>query len=633
MSRTIEERTARARAIAVAGGMEAALASGALAGFVDLTVSEALVLGLLRQGVRKYVGIFGHGSTEVGEVLRAYAAEGLVKVHNVRSEIEASHMAAALKRSYGETAAVFTSIGPGALQALSASLVGLSDGIGLYYLFGDETTEDEGYNMQQIPRPEQSLFLKIASTMGSAYSLHTGRALPAALRRGAQAVFDPAGARPFYLFLPMNVQGCLMPDFNIDELPRPPEFAKTAPANDAAYREAVRLIAESERVVVKTGNGAFGLAHSGPEGKLLPELLERADAAYVHGPQAVGILPGTHPRNMTVGGSKGSVSGNAAMAEADLVIAIGARAVCQWDSSGTAWKGAKAFISINTRPEDAGHYNRTIPLVGDATAVTAGLVAALRAAGVDKGRSATRWFIACAAKRREWDAFLASRRSMGALRDPKLGKEVLTQPAAIAQVAAFCAQKGALKYFDAGDVQANGFQLVEDDLHGDTFTETGASYMGFAVSALLASAIADRPRYPVAFTGDGSFMMNPQVLVDAVSLGLRGMIVLFDNRRMAAISGLQRVQYGADFRTDDLVEVDYAAMADSVAGLRGFRGGSSKASLLAALEAAHAFPGLGLVHVHVYSGDDEAGGLGAYGDWNVGPWCGAVQAEKHRLGQ
>jgi len=36
-------------------------------------------------------------------------------------------------------------------------------------------------------------------------------------------------------------------------------------------------------------------------------------------------------------------------------------------------------------------------------------------------------------------------------------------------------------------VQANGFQIVEDDRTGDTFTEAGASYMGFAASALLAS--------------------------------------------------------------------------------------------------------------------------------------------------
>ena len=61
--------------------------------------------------------------------------------------------------------------------------------------------------------------------------------------------------------------------------------------------------------------------------------------------------------------------------------------------------------------------------------------------------------------------------------------------------------------------------------------------MGFAASALLGAALAEKPRYGIAFCGDGSFMMNPQILVDAVEHHVRGMIVIFDNRRMAAITG------------------------------------------------------------------------------------------------
>ncbi|MGA8955167.1 MAG: thiamine pyrophosphate-binding protein, partial [Pseudolabrys sp.] len=55
----------RARAISKAGGLEPALAKG-LPKLVECTLSEALVLGLLRQGVRKYFAIFGHGSTDLG---------------------------------------------------------------------------------------------------------------------------------------------------------------------------------------------------------------------------------------------------------------------------------------------------------------------------------------------------------------------------------------------------------------------------------------------------------------------------------------------------------------------------------------------------------------------------------------
>jgi 3D-(3,5/4)-trihydroxycyclohexane-1,2-dione acylhydrolase (decyclizing) len=463
--------------------------------------------------------------------------------------------------------------------------------------------------------------------MGSAYTLHTGWALSAALKRGIEAAFSPVRPHPFYLLLPMNVQGQLMRDFNLAELPLVPNYSRAMPAEEEPYVEASRLIAASSRVLVKTGNGARGL-----DPRLLDEFLRRADATYVHGPSAVGILPGSHPRNMTVGGSKGSISGNAAMAAADLVVTIGARAVCQWDSSGTAWKSAKAVIAINTDFQDASHYNGSLPLVGDAGAVLERLVGALRAANVDKGAAPTPWFDECRAKRAEWDSFLAQRLSAPPILDPKLGMPLLTQPVAVATVAEFARKKGAAKYFDAGDVQANGFQIIEDDAVGDTFTDGGASYMGFAASDILASALAASPRYGIAFTGDGSFMMCPQVLLDAAAYGLHGMIVVFDNRRMAAISSLQQAQYGDEFRTDDDVDVDYPAMARAFAGVRGFEGGYSRAELTASLEAAYAHRGLSLVRVRVYSGPDERGGLGAYGDWNVGPWCERVQREKHDLG-
>src|SRR5436190_589999 len=122
-------RADRAASIAAAGSIETALADGTLPVRATVTLSEAVVLGLLRQGVRRYVGIFGHGSTDVAEVLRVYEAAGVLRTHAVRNEVEAAHIATALRWTTGEKAAVFTSIGPGALQALAGSLAAASDGV------------------------------------------------------------------------------------------------------------------------------------------------------------------------------------------------------------------------------------------------------------------------------------------------------------------------------------------------------------------------------------------------------------------------------------------------------------------------------------------------------------------------
>jgi 3D-(3,5/4)-trihydroxycyclohexane-1,2-dione acylhydrolase (decyclizing) len=149
--------------------------------------------------------------------------------------------------------------------------------------------------------------------------------------------------------------------------------------------------------------------------------------------------------------------------------------------------------------------------------------------------------------------------------------------------------------------------------------------MGFAANSLLASAAADEPRYMIAFSGDGSFIMNPQILVDAVVHGVRGMVVIFDNRRMGAISGLQNAQYGRDFGTNDRVAVDFVAMANAVAGVKGFFGGQTVPDLARALELAHGHQGLSIVHVPVYWGEEKMAGMGSYGRWNVGPWVSSVE--------
>jgi len=607
---------ARARAIHDAGSIEAALAKGALGKLVETTLAEALVLGLLKQGVRKYLAIFGHGSTELGEVLRVYEDEGVTRTFNCRNEVAMAHAATALRWQYGEIPAVVTSIGPGAMQAFAGSLAAASNGVGIYHIYGDETTFGEGYNMQQVPKQEQHLFGQMTAIMGRSYVLHTPQAVRDALRRGALTVNHPYRAGPFYLLLPLNTQPARL-TLNLAALPDRPKLATLAPASDDTIDEAAALIAKSKRPAIKAGGGTRG------HDAALRRLAEAAGAALVLSPGSTGVLPDLHPQNMHVGGSKGSISGNHAMANADLLLVIGSRAVCQADCSGIGYKKARAVININGDLADATHYNKTLALIGDISAVAERLAAKL--AAVKANADKRDWLAECAAKKNEWSAYKQARYAAAPINDEAWQRPALPQPAAIKIVADFAKEIGAAKFFDAGDVQANGFQIVEDDRSGDTFTETGASYMGFAASALLASALADQPRYGIAFCGDGSFMMNPQILIDGVEHGVRGTIVIFDNRRMAAISGLQVAQYQNEFRTNDRVAVDYVRLASAIDGVHAVHGGWTAGELARALRKAHEHKGLSVVHMPVYCGPHELGGLGAWGEWNVGNWCEDVQ--------
>jgi 3D-(3,5/4)-trihydroxycyclohexane-1,2-dione acylhydrolase (decyclizing) len=286
-------------------------------------------------------------------------------------------------------------------------------------------------------------------------------------------------------------------------------------------------------------------------------------------------------------------------------------------------------ININADPDDALHYNRTLALLGDVQLTLKELNR--RLPGGDASRKSA-WLSACAAKKAEWQAHKEHRWQTPSLPDDYWGEEVLTQPAAIKVATDWAKRNAVICFFDAGDVQANGFQIVEDERPGQTFTEAGASYMGFAVSSLLATAAVARPFYALALTGDGSFTMNPQILIDGVEYGARGCILLLDNGRMGAITGLQVAQYGTGFATWNNLKVDYLAWGRSVPGLLALEGGQSPASLEVALEQAFHHPGLSLIHLPVYFGPHELGGMGVFGRWNVGNWCEETQTLRHVIG-
>ena len=70
-------------------------------------------------------------------------------------------------------------------------------------------------------------------------------------------------------------------------------------------------------MVVKVGGGARRHAAA------IEALLEATGGVAALSPGALGVLPDAHPRNLHVGGSKGTLSGNYAMANADLFVNLG----------------------------------------------------------------------------------------------------------------------------------------------------------------------------------------------------------------------------------------------------------------------------------------------------------------------
>ncbi len=159
-------------------------------------------------------------------------------------------------------------------------------------------------------------------------------------------------------------------------------------------------IQEADRVATKVGGGARHAASA------VPALAEASGAAVVLSPGTVGVLPDAHPQNLHVGGAKGSISGNWAMQEAELLVVVGSRAVCQSDCSGIGWPKVRHVVNINADPIDAQHYNETTPLLGDA-AVVCERLARLLPWPLSRAKSA--WVAEAARKKAEWQALRAAR--------------------------------------------------------------------------------------------------------------------------------------------------------------------------------------------------------------------------------
>ena len=618
-----EGQGARVSAIAAHGSLRAAIDAGAISATTDASLAELVVLGLLEQEVRTYVGVLGHGSTALGEVLRIYEAAGVVRFAALRHETEAAHAASALRIATGERAAVVTSIGPGALHAFAGSLTSALNGVGVWHIYGDATTEAEGPNMQDLPGAVQSGWLRLTSTMGGSYSLHTPEAVTHALQQGAAVVDHPYRAGPFFLLLPLNTQPQIVHDFNLRRLPRG-GGVRLGAADRRRIASAARLLRAAERTVVKVGGGARSL------GPVLDRFLNCVDGVAVLTPNSVGALDPDNPRNMCVGGSKGSISGNFAMEHAETLVVLGARAVCQSDCSRTGYPGVSEVVNINADPAAATHYANTTALVGDLERTLEALCDELDRLSARGDRGAA-WLADCTSARAEWDLYLKARSDPVLLEDRRWDQPVLSQAAALRIIEDWAARHSARRWFDAGDVQATAFQVSRDPSPDASFTDGGASYMGFGTSALLATALSPDAPYSLSVVGDGSFLMNPQALVDGVVHGARGAVVVLDNRRMGAISGLQEAQYGEAYATYDDAAVDYVQLASSIEGVEAASGAGGAEQLVAALDRVFDHGGVGLVHVPVYYGDDPQGSLEAFGRWNVGNWVEETQSLRHRM--
>jgi acetolactate synthase-1/2/3 large subunit len=524
-----------------------------------LTGGQIVVETLIREGVPYIVGIPGHGTLGLSDAL---IGQNRLQPLQVRHEQAAVHLADGYYRVAGVPLAVFTSIGPGAMNTVIGVASCYVDSIPVLVLTGNSHTHMAGRGvLQEIERQHDAhslaVFEPIAKRVWRPSSVER---LPRILQRVFATMLT--GRRgPVVVDLPMDVQ-CASADVG-DALPDPRAYRPSGPVlpDPDLIAQAGELLAQAERPVIVAGGGVIAAAAWGE----LRQLAELLGAPVVTTMMGKGAFPEDHPLSGFHGGSKGTTCGNALTRSADVLLAVGMRFA---DESTSSYRQGVTYaipptrlIHLDIDPTEIGkNYPVAVGVVADARAGLAALLAWLRANG--RGQASplrSSYFAEIQCRRAEWLAQV--RRLATANHTP------VTISRLIAELRAFL-DRDAIVLTSSGNVQAQWFQEAMVYEPKTNLTAGGFSTMGWTVPAALGAKLAAPQRQVVGLVGDGDFLMTAQELATAVQYDLPVVYVVANNLGWIAIRDLQAAvcgeerAIGAEFLKDGSpISPDLAALA------------------------------------------------------------------------
>ncbi|HWK46266.1 MAG TPA: 3D-(3,5/4)-trihydroxycyclohexane-1,2-dione acylhydrolase (decyclizing) [Stellaceae bacterium] len=550
---------------------------------IRLTMAQALVRFL---AVQKTVidgetlplfggvwAIFGHGNVAgIGEAL--YGARDALPTFRAHNEQAMAHAAIAYAKAQARRRmmAVTTSIGPGALNLVTAAGVAHVNRLPVLLLPGDvfatrrpdpvlQQVEDFGdgtVSANDCFRPVSRYFDRIT---------RPEQIMPA-LARAMSVLTDPAECGPVTLSLCQDVQA--------EAYDYPAAFfgervwtqRRVRPAEDELAAAVAALRAAKKPLIVAGGGVLYSDAPA-----TLRTFAETHAIPVAETQGGKSSLPTGHLLNMGSIGVTGTSAANALAEEADVVLAVGTRLQDFTTGSWALFKNDTAkLIGLNVQPFDAGKH-RAQPLVADARAGLAELSTEL-----GRWRAPAGWCEKAERGRAEW--FAAAVKATGPTN--------AAMPSDAQVIGAVQRRLGpdAIVVCAAGGLPGELHKLWEADAPGSYHLEYGFSCMGYEIAGGLGVKMARPDKEVVVMVGDGSYLMLNSEIATSVMLGLRLTLVVLDNRGYGCINRLQMATGGANFnnllkdaRHEVLPDIDFAAHAASLGAI------AKKVASIAELEA------------------------------------------------
>lgn len=591
---------------------------------IRLTMAQALlryldqqyisVDGVETKFVKGIIGIFGHGNvTGIGEALER--SPGSLTYMQGKNEQGMVHTAAAYakQKNRRQIYACTTSIGPGALNMITAAATATVNRIPVLLLPGDNfATREPDPVLQQL---EVSSDYTISATDPfKAVSKYWDRIvrpeqLMIAATQAMRVLTDPAETGAVTLALPQDVQAEAY-DYPESFFARKVHYLDRRPPVQAAIERATEQIARGSKPLLVAGGGVLYSEAS----VQLVEFAEAFGIPIAETQAGKSAVSWDHPLNVGAVGVTGSLAANRLAREADVVIGVGTRFSDFTTASRSAFQHPKvSFININLNGMDAAK------LGGEAILADAreGLQALQKELQQRQYRSAY-GASEIADLRAEWNAevdrLYAAQHEAGLAQTTAVG--IVNRTIDLSSVIV-CA---------AGSLPGDLHRLWRAAEPKTYHMEYGFSCMGYEVSGAFGAALAEPDREVYAMVGDGSYLMLHSEFVTSLQEQKKMTVLLFNNNGFQCIHNLQREHgsdgFGNEFRyresesgrlTGDYMPMDFAAHARSM-GAKSYRAETAE-QLEQALRDAKNETVSTLIEIPVVPGTN-AGGYESW--WNVG---------------
>jgi 3D-(3,5/4)-trihydroxycyclohexane-1,2-dione acylhydrolase (decyclizing) len=570
--------------------------------------------GVETKFVKGVIGIFGHGNvTGIGEALER--SSGSLTYMQGKNEQGMVHTAAAYakQKNRRQIYACTTSIGPGALNMITAAATATVNRIPVLLLPGDNfATREPDPVLQQL---EVSGDYTISATDPfKAVSKYWDRIvrpeqLMIAATQAMRVLTDPAETGAVTLALPQDVQAEAY-DYPESFFARKVHYLDRRPPVQAAIERAAQQIARGRKPLIVAGGGVLYAEAS----TQLAEFAEAFGIPVAETQAGKSALAWDHPLNVGAIGVTGSLAANRLAREADVVIGVGTRFSDFTTASRSAFQHPEvAFININLNGMDAAKLGGEA-ILSDAREGLQALQTALQGRQYHSGYGTSE----IANLRDEWNAEV----------DRLYG---LQHEAGLAQTTAVgvinrTIDPSSVIVCAAGSLPGDLHRLWRASAPKTYHMEYGFSCMGYEVSGAFGAALAEPDREVYAMVGDGSYLMLHSELVTSLQEQKKMTILLFNNNGFQCIHNLQREHgsdgFGNEFRyresesgrlTGDYMPMDFAAHARSL-GAKAYKAETTE-QLEQAIRDARNETVTTLIEIPVVPGTN-AGGYESW--WNVG---------------